>query len=1369
MKENDIQNDAIESEQRVIKFGSEVNETDREVAVEVKHEEEKLTPYYKSTFFGKLLFNWSRYSMSLANKNPLKIPDFKGISEEDKSQNLYNALNEKWKVKKEEFQNQKIEENAFYKSIINTYYKKIVILTVLNLCCTLLEYLQIYFYDSVIENFECREEGDGEDAEEESECPLLPVYANAIGLVLSKLLTTFFHHQTKFASEIMGVKSANAVAALIYDKVTRSSIFIKNQVSEGEILNYIQVDSEKLNFLFTSLPAIIIIPVNIIISFYTLFKLFGISFLVGVAMIVIMILIIWLVQYFYLKHTKIVLKKKDRRMRITTHSLHIIKVLKLFGWEDEFKANIQEKRNDELINIKHLFNLIAVRNFFNSNLSLLTSLASIGGYTLIHGPMDVSTLFTSTQLINEVAGPSINIPQYIADLKSLMISLNRIQDFLVVKDIKLNDELKLVKKENEKVEVNKEEEYKLEDNIKEESAKNEEINKDKGNNSSDILIEYINCDFGIKMEEEKEKDGEKKDDKESEIKKADTILLKGVNLIIKKEELVTMIGETGSGKTCLINAILNNLDLLNSKEENVKYYHHSPVISYACQDPWIMNGTIRDNIIFYGEYDKEKYNQVVSACQLDKDFENLKHGDLTEVGSTGNNISGGQRARISLARAIYKDADIYLFDDPIPSVDSFVSVKIFHQAIVKLLKNKTRIFVTHDTRNLKVSSRIIYMNNFKIEFNGTYDEFSKNEKYKDIIIDNKENQKLAKLSNEITDINGEYFTNKDDSFGKLLRDEDQVAGKVTCNIYCEFFKIFGGILFFILLIFLTLCISGLSVYGKLFVTDWTDKAEKEKEIKKQDNYKFFIKYTLICFAGIVIRLVKEFLISYSNYRGTKKLHEDMISNVMNAPINLFHDIFPIGQILNRLIHDLEKTEQIIWKFNTILISLIGIVTSIYVCFMENRETIYAAPIIIVLACILLFYFISAGRDLDRLDGTSRSPIVSLFSETILGITTIRTFKKEAPSKNKFYKRLDDHFGVMLYRHGTDNWLCNSLDLISHIYLTYVLIRAIIGMDKFSAATVGIMLDYSIEFSEELLEAFEQATQVEKSLVSLERCDAFRHLPCENYENEKLNQKENDLSEKAWPGEGKVTFNDYSMKYRDDCDLALRDICIEINPGEKIGIIGRTGSGKSSLTLSLFRIIEASQGSIIIDERNISDVPLKKLRRSISIVPQEPFLLEGTLKTNLDPLNLYSEEEINEILQKVKLYEMLEHDSANSKTKLNGINTEIKEYGNNLSFGCRQLLCVARAILRKSKVVILDEATSSVDQRTEDIITNAVDNMFKDSTVITIAHRINTVKKCDRIAVMEEGKIIEIGKPEELIKDSNSKFYSLYYKYIGSIE
>jgi ABC-type multidrug transport system fused ATPase/permease subunit len=338
------------------------------------------------------------------------------------------------------------------------------------------------------------------------------------------------------------------------------------------------------------------------------------------------------------------------------------------------------------------------------------------------------------------------------------------------------------------------------------------------------------------------------------------------------------------------------------------------------------------------------------------------------------------------------------------------------------------------------------------------------------------------------------------------------------------------------------------------------------------------------------------------------------------------------------------SQDIIWKFNTMLKNFIGLIISIYVCFMENRETIYISPIIGLLAFLLLKYFISAGRDLNRLNGTSRSPVISLFSETILGITTIRTFKQEAPSKEKFFKRLDDHFGVMLYRHGTDNWFCMHLDIVSHFYLTYVLIRAILGIKKFDGRIVGIMLDYSSEFSEHLLELFEQSSQVEKSLISLERCDTYTHLPSENYDEEKLNSSSKDkiydLTDKSWPSEGKVKYDNYSMKYRENCDLALRDINIEINPGEKIGIVGRTGSGKSSLTLSLFRIIEAFKGKIEIDGYDIKDIPLKKLRRSLSIVPQEPFLLEGTLKTNLDPLNLYSENEIDEVLKNVKLYEML---------------------------------------------------------------------------------------------------------------------------------
>ena len=1264
-------------------------------------QEKGLNTYYTSNIIQKTFFLWTLYATQLANKKPLKIPDFQSIAEEDRAENLLKPVSEKWHMEKAKIENENYPKNLLFKSILKAYYKKIIILSVLNLITNLLKYLQIYFYDSIIKNFEHHH-----DPEEDS--PLFSVSVNAVGIVLSKVLTTFFHHHTKFNSEISGTRAENAVSALIYDKVTKSSIFIKNQISEGEILNYIQVDAEKLNYLFTSLPAIIVIPVNIAISFYALFKFFGLTFFVGIGILIFLIIIIWIIQWRYLVNTKIMLNKKDKRMRLTTHTLHIIKILKLFGWEEEFRENIDVKRNDELINIKNIFILIALRTFVNSNLTILTSLGTIGVYIHYHGAMDIDTLFSSFQLIEEVAEPMVNIPQYITDLESLKISLNRIQNFLVVKDIE--------KKVNENIEIETEK-----NNIYLENA---EMIIEKNRNEN--AIDYQNCDFGIKGNKFEE----------------NKILLKGLNMMIKKGDLVTIIGETGTGKSCLINSILNNLELLNQDNPELKYYYFSHKLSYAAQDPWIMNGTIRDNIIFYNEFNEEKYNQVVNACQLDKDFNNFKHRDMTEVGSTGNNISGGQRARIALARALYSDADIYLFDDPIPSVDTFVSMKIFHQAIINYLKNKTRIFVTHDVRNLKYSSRIIIMNNFTIEFNGNYEEFSKNERYKDINeINSRQNNAL--INKNITEIGGEFYTNKDETFGGLLRDEDQASGRITCNIYHRFFKTHGGYVIFAILVILALAVGGLSTWAKLFLTDWTDNAEEEEDeeeeeeeehnpekiIKKEENYKFFIKYTLILFGGLAIQLIKEFLVAYANYTGTKYLHESMIYNIIRAPINLFHDIIPVGQILNRLIHDLELCQDIIWRFNTILSSIIEIIISIYVCFIENRETIYAAPVIILIAILLLLYFISAGRDVNRLNGTSRSPIVSLFSETILGITTIRTFNKEIPSKEKFYKRLDDYYGVMQYRYGVDNWFCMTLDVVSHLFLTYVLIRTILDIDSFDAAAIGLMLDYSIEISEALLEAFEQASQVERSLVSLERCDAFTKLPIENYKDEKLKEPKYSLSDKSWPSNGKVSFDNFTIKYRDDCELALNNINLEINPGEKIGIIGRTGSGKSSLTLSLFRIIEAFEGKIDIDGENIRDVPLKKLRRSLSIVPQEPFLLEGTLKTNLDPLNLYSDTESEEVLKIVKLYEMLEHDKANQNTILNGLNTEIKEYGNNLSFGCRQLLCVARAILRKSKIIILDEATSSVDQKTEDIISGAVETMFKDSTVIIIAHRINTVKKC----------------------------------------
>ena len=1252
---------------------------------------EKLSNFYSANIFSRILFAWTHYAMGKANDAPLTVSNLTGLQDDDKAHSLAKPLFDTWYGLDGEEGYQKKKSNGLFLAILMTNLCYIIFLTVVNFALSLLKYGQIFFFRELVLHFKLYHN----PAEETK--PKFPLYVTAGFFLLIKVSKTFGHHQSLFFEQVLGVKTVNQVSALIYDKLTKTSIFIKNQISEGELLNFIQSDADSLNFLYSALPSIFNVPFNFAVSLYMLFKFFGKSFVFGLAALILLVAIIWVVQKKYLVNAKTMLYKKDARMRITTHTFHILKILKLFGWEDEFRDNIATKRNDELTYLQTILNLTALRTFVNANIPLLISIASIGGYTYLYGAMEITDLFTSIELVEQIATPLVQIPTFITNLIATMVSMGRIQDFLSVKDIDFGS------------------------------------HADASHPETSVKFEH--CDFGIKGE-------------------SNQVLLKDIELTIPKGELVGIIGETGSGKTCLVNAILNNLELLNDKDENMKIMINGP-ISYACQDPWIMNGTIRDNIIFYQKFDEERYDKVVKACQLKKDFENLANGDLTEIGSCGTNISGGQRARIALARAIYKQAELYIFDDPISSVDTYVSMEIFHQAISQCNADKTRIFITHDTRNLSYMKRIIYMEKFKIKFNGSFPQLQNESFYKSIAKDDAKN--MVKPDKTITTISEDSVPHST-TVGKLTKDEDQKKGEVTWSLYHTFFKVQGGYFFFFILVCLSLGIVFTKVYSRIYVTDWSNEEEKNKSEENQNLYHFMI-YTQICFIGVFIQFVKEFLIAKSNYRSNKAIHENMIQSLIRAPINLFHDIVPIGQILNRLVHDLDGSRQIIWMFDTILNSFVGLMSAVYVCYCYNPYSLYIAPILMVIGYIIAKYFINAARDLNRLDGVSRSPAVSLFSETILGVTTIRTFNKEKESKEKFYGRIDEHLSVMTYKYGTDNWFCMHLDMLSHIYLGFVILYACYHIKEFNAQAVGLLLEYSSQFSEQLLEVMEQSTKVEKSLISLERCDAFTHIPPES--QRKMPNEDKALSQ--WPSKGEVKFENFRMRYRPNCEIALKDISLDIKSGEKIGIVGRTGSGKSSLTLGMLRVVEALGGKITVDGVDISKISLKKLRRSISIVPQEPFLLEGTLKENLDPLNIYSEKEIMDVLSQVKLFDMME--ASNKMT--DGIRTRIKEYGNNMSFGCRQLVCFARAILRKSKIIILDEATSSVDQKTEEVIQDAIENIFKDSTVITIAHRIQTVKKCDKIIVMEAGKIVETGRPDDLINDHNSKFYSLYYKNMDS--
>ena len=476
----------------------------------------------------------------------------------------------------------------------------------------------------------------------------------------------------------------------------------------------------------------------------------------------------------------------------------------------------------------------------------------------------------------------------------------------------------------------------------------------------------------------------------------------------------------------------------------------------------------------------------------------------------------------------------------------------------------------------------------------------------------------------------------------------------------------------------------------------------------------------------------------------------MINVLVRAPINLFHDIVPLGQILNRLTKDTELIEGIIKTVNNAIKILFTIVANIGLCYLYNKYVLYASPFLF-LACLLVTnYYISCQRNLVRLHRVSYSPILTIASESIRGVDTIRTAHAEEDFRSKIYKRLDDHFGVHLYIEGSKHWYNITLRIISNTFFAIIISFMCYYSEFYSAQAMAIVLQGLEDLIESLLNGVKIYTTLEMTMIGLERCETVTKIQTERKPKEDVTDK---LKKEKWPHLGKIHFVNYFTSYRPDTPDILKNINFEINSGDKIGIVGRTGSGKSSMVLALSRILEPKQGKIDIDEVDLQNIDLDFLRQSISIVPQEAFIIEGNLRDNIDPLNKYSDRDIIKILNDFRLFTNMDN-----KEKLN---LAIKEGGKNLSSGQKQLICFARALIRRNKIMILDEATSSLDIETEKIIQENIEKYLKNVTMITITHHIHVVKNLKKIIVVDQGRIVEFGDFDSLLKNKNSLFYSLY--------
>ena len=976
---------------------------------------------------------------------------------------------------------------------------------------------------------------------------------------------------------------------------------------------------------------------------------------------------------------------------------------------------------------------------------------SLGSYIYNNKSLEVSNLFTANNLIQNMTSPLMSIPLFLNEFFSNLISINRIQNFL----------------------------YQQEHENSNKYQNNEKLIKD------NILIKYKN----VSVLKNETSDNYNNDN----INNNNDVLLTDINFEIKKGEFIIILGSTGSGKTALINSILNNYTFNDDKNVTI-----NGNISYTPQTSWIMNETIRNNIIFFNEFNKERYSKILTVCNLIYDLEKLPNGDLTKLLSNGSNISGGQRARINLARSLYKNADLYLLDDPLANIDSKVGNEIFNMAFLDFLKDKAKILITNELNGISSADKIIVLDEGKIKFMGNFNEFQKdlniskyefrkvnNIKTKDKNKKNDNNKNKNKKEN-----NNDSNTKNDDKKLKIEKAKDIITisdkklleltdknneilkkpkkEDISLHTYYTYIKLQGGYLVFIILLSCIIGARYFDSYRRIYITSFS-KTAKEINTNDINNKKFdivnneniissqqqfnFNNYLIISFFGILLNFIVEFIITQSTIYSLRTLHETMIIKLLRAPINLFHDIVSIGQILNRLTKDVEIVQLIINRVTIFLKSFALLASCIYICFYYNKYSIILSPVLLFFSLLLTIYYLSAARNMEHLHRTTFSPILTILNESIRGVELIRNFNNEENIKNKIYKRLDDHYGVHLYTEGCKRWYYQRLRFLTHIFNTVMIMIIIYKHDLFSTQAIGLILQYTEELSWELATFLGFFSQIEISLISLERCEKVTKI-IEEKDNDKFRENDNNNNkDKKWPNKGEIEVKNYSLKYRPGLPVILKNINIHIKPKEKIGLVGRTGSGKSSLVLGISRIVEANKGTITIDNIDIKDVNLDYLRHNICIIPQDTFLFEGTVKENIDPENKNNDNDIINILNE---FGILKHLNDNNNDKLNFY---IKENGSNLSLGEKQLICFARVFLKNSKIIILDEATSSLDSSTENIIKKKLNNC--EATLIIIAHHISMVKECEKIIVLDKGEIVEFDTYDNLLKNKKSKFYELY--------
>ncbi|KAL5612887.1 hypothetical protein BROUX41_004035 [Berkeleyomyces rouxiae] len=1161
------------------------------------------------------------------------------------------------------------------------------------------------------------------------------------------------------------------------------------QANLGTIINLMSVDSFKvaeitayLHFLCAAAP------VQLTLAIVLLWQVMGRSSIPGFVVMVILLPVNYSLALGFSTTSKKIMTATDKRINITNEILQNIRIIKYFAWERRFGAMVDEKREKEITALRSRYILWSIAVVIWNSVPVLITFFTFVSYTLIEKKALLpSTAFTAMSLFMLLRIPLDQFGDMIAHVQETKVSIDRIEEFL----------------------------------MEEETEKYDQLGKENVDEEGNRVIGIRDATFIWGGKNAVREDGSM------------AFRLLDLNVDFQIGKLNIIAGSTGAGKSSLLMALIGEMTLIKGRvycpggcsREDVPVNPETGLantLAYAAQSPWLVNATIKENILFSAPFDEGRYKAVVVACALERDFDILDDGDDTLVGEKGISLSGGQKQRISVARALYSNSEHIILDDCLSAVDSHTAQWIFTNCIRgPLMRGRTCIMVTHNTQLcVPASDFVVVLENGRIVAQGTPDDVIDSGKLGEDIQKSKGvSREVSRLPSRVpssvgsgsneTAVDGtadvssaDASTAKKDTPKRSKRsamEENKAVGSVKWSVLILYLKAMGSWWFWVVALAVFWLQQLSTVASSIWVREWSNQyvstenqmsamsvhsqgAQVQAGISSSGftasatyltpqswfaiagsnetqpdhpevNATYYITVlAIIGLVGAFAAFLRDIWVFYGSLTASRSIHSRLIESVTRAKFKFF-DVTPLGQIMNRFSKDLEAIDQ---EIAPIALSVagcaLGIIITIVLIASITPLFLVAAFFITLLFLAVGVLYINASRDLKRLESVQRSPLFQQFGETLSGMTTIRAYGDERRFIRENLTKINTQSRPFIYLWACNRWLALRSDMLGDLVSFSAGVFIVLSIGKIDPGAAGISLSYAISFTENILWLVRLYAMNEQNMNSVERIQEYIDV-----DQEAPAIIENNRPPQNWPVEGSVEFVDYTTRYREDLDPVLRNVSFKIEPRQKVGIVGRTGAGKSSLALALFRALEAETGKIVVDGMDVSTIGLEDLRSNITIVPQDPTLFQGTLRTNLDPFETFNDEAIFSALRRVQLIGPDETPgvpsgvltpSESNKNIFLDLSSPVSESGNNLSQGQRQLLCLARAMLRNPKVLLMDEATASIDYSTDSKIQGTIRELT--STIITIAHRLQTIVDYDRVLVLDKGEVKEFAHPYELM-------------------